>query len=433
MKKILSAYLVFVLIIASILALCPAAGAIASSEEYPGEICYSLFSENEQSSLLLTSGSVDVDLREGIITASYTLKNASNQRVKEKLLLPTLHGNGSINVSCKSTDVKTRHTLAFNDRSSARARIESIEGSSSAFIRPDTTVTKYTYTVTGTRKDELWAISRVGIDMQKSAIFIESGFYTGKNDKLSVKVENSEFSLYVVGQPLSKYPGWGLAAKPYDIAGTVSGKVSLKSTETMTFESLAMRHYTENSGVNRDDWFNAILSRISGNKVSHFNQFDIKDSLVAWQIFEIELGAGESAEIFLSTPFSSTHTYPSTSDIDYSFCYAFPAIRCADDMGDITVTVSAWDDLYQCSDGVLMGNTVTLSSMPEELRLYFGDGESKPSTSPIFIILLPAILFLGINVAAASIYLLVILIINIVKRIRGKKRENKKSAPDSGN
>ncbi len=144
-----------------------------------------------------------------------------------------------------------------------------------AFYSPAMTVTKYTYIVGGANKEgpideESYRAASVAFDWNggdgKSKIYFpkQSAFHTQDDGdgRFCTWANNGDiFSVYVIGQPLST----PLQMKCYQDGGAedneeIDGTVSLTNVETMTLEELALENWSEETGVSKVDWYNAVVT-----------------------------------------------------------------------------------------------------------------------------------------------------------------------------
>ena len=230
------------------------------------------------------------------------------------------------------------------------------------FYSPDMTVTKYTYIVGGANKEgqideEKYRAANAAFDWNggdgKTRIYFpdQSGFHLQKDGdaRFSRWAENGDvFVIYAIGQPFSTPLVW----KCYEDGGVkdkeeIDGIVSLMNTETMTLEDLALENWSEDSGVSKVDWYNAVIDsfdeRLGDNaKYNYVNteySYNFMRNLMRWYEYEITIEPKSSITNTVTAPI-----YPeidSNYDPDiYSYTYLLSPASTWASFGEIEIVIN---------------------------------------------------------------------------------------------
>ncbi len=229
-----------------------------------------------------------------------------------------------ITVNGEAVDKKVRYTLNTYGRFELSSDLPKLQDDyiSDGFYSPTTTVTKYTYTVSGIDK-KTYSAANVAFDwtgVGDTRIYFpgQSGFHAQKDGdgRLSMWADNGDvFSVYAIGQPLPT----PLAMKCYKDGGVkdkeeIDGTVTLTSTEILSFEDLALESWSESTGVSRIDWYNAVATAFieSEKNSSEYNfvspVLDLSSAkliaarLMRWYEYDITLAPNESIVNIVTAP-----------------------------------------------------------------------------------------------------------------------------------
>lgn len=142
------------------------------------------------------------------------------------------------------------------------------------FYKPNTTVTKYVYVVGGENKEGVidenkYRAATIAFDYDggdgNTKIYFpsSSGFKTLNKGgaRFSKWAQNGdEVIVYAIGTPLNEpfefkcYENGAVEDKK-----VIDGIVSLTKTQTLSFEEFALENWTEDLGVSKIDWYNAVV------------------------------------------------------------------------------------------------------------------------------------------------------------------------------
>lgn len=290
----------------------------------------------------------------GRVTAAYTFYNPTELTVTATLVFPfgtqpsyaDLYDEESgtyltaadtekysITVNGEAVEKRIRYTVNYSLQFDLQKGLADLQEGYAAdtFFAPNTRVTKYTYVVGGADKacpiDEgKYPAATVAFDWDggdgSARLYFPAftTFHTQKDGdgRFGLSAENgTEFSLYVIGQPLQDL----LSFTCYEDGGTedgeeIAGGVTLTGTSECTFEELVLTQWSEETGVSRVDWYNASLAlfREGINANTHYNfvyaDFDILASaerflsgLMRWYEYDITLPPKATLENCVTAPF----------------------------------------------------------------------------------------------------------------------------------
>ena len=346
------------------------------------------------------------------VRAEYSLYNPSEYAVTVHLLFPfgalpdyrnyydeedgTFVGEGidtdyEITLNGEAISKKVRHTLCYYyrefdlDTDLAMLTDGYIEDD---FYSPNLKVTKYVYEISGVNSEKYSAAS-IGMDYTKdelngtSKMWLVglSGFTTLNDDHYRVHTwanNGQQITLYVIGEAFEKLPDWTF----YENGGVndrekIRGKCELISTTTMTFEELAMSEYKQESGIEKSDWYNAVVTALNDNEevsglISWWKEnLDVSEHLMRWYEYEITLEAGQRAVNAVTAPMYPMIDARYIPDI-YQYTYLLSPAKTWKEFGTIEVIVNT---PYYMIDSSIKGFTeleggngyrMELSELPEE-------------------------------------------------------------------
>ena len=230
------------------------------------------------------------------------------------------------------------------------------------FYSPDMTVTKYTYIVGGANKEgqideEKYRAANAAFDWNggdgKTRIYFpdQSGFHLQKDGdaRFSRWADNGDvFVIYAIGQPFSSPLVW----KCYENGGVedkeeIDGIVSLTNTETMTLEEFVLENWSEDTGVSKVDWYNAVIDSFDEglgdnakyNYVNTEYSYNFMRNLMRWYEYEITIEPKSSITNTVTAPI-----YPeidSNYDPDiYSYTYLLSPASTWASFGDIEIVIN---------------------------------------------------------------------------------------------
>ena len=230
------------------------------------------------------------------------------------------------------------------------------------FYSPDMTVTKYTYIVGGANKEgqideEKYRAANAAFDWNggdgKTRIYFpdQSGFHLQKDGdaRFSRWADNGDvFVIYAIGQPFSSPLVW----KCYENGGVedkeeIDGIVSLTNTETMTLEEFVLENWSEDTGVSKVDWYNAVIDSFDEglgdnakyNYVNTEYSYNFMRNLMRWYEYEITVEPKSSITNTVTAP-----VYPeidSNYDPDiYSYTYLLSPASTWASFGEIEIVIN---------------------------------------------------------------------------------------------
>jgi len=230
------------------------------------------------------------------------------------------------------------------------------------FYSPDMTVTKYTYIVGGANKEgqideEKYRAANAAFDWNggdgKTRIYFpdQSGFHLQKDGdaRFSRWADNGDvFVIYAIGQPFSSPLVW----KCYEDGGVkdkeeIDGIVSLTNTETMTLEDLALENWSEDSGVSKVDWYNAVIDSFDEglgenakyNYVNTEYRYNFMRNLMRWYEYEITIVPKESIVNTVTAPIYPEIDLNYEPDI-YSYTYLLSPASTWASFGEIEIVIN---------------------------------------------------------------------------------------------
>lgn len=281
------------------------------------------------------------------------------------------------------------------------------------FYSPTMTVTKYTYIVGGANKEglideETYHAASIAFDWNggdgKTRIYFpeQNGFHTQKDGdgRLSRWADNGDiFSVYVIGQPLAAPLVW----KCYEDGGVddkevISGTVALTNTETMTLEDLALENWSEDTGVSKVDWYNAVITAFiegrDGNSKYNYVNMDhygvnlsadrFMTSLMRWYEYEITIAPKESIVNTVTAPIYPAINMDYEPDI-FSYTYLLSPASTWASFGELEIiintpfyiTENSLDEFTKTENGY----TLKREGLPEgelEFTLCSSENPTKP-------------------------------------------------------
>lgn len=233
----------------------------------------------------------------GKVTADYTFYNPSDYTITATLLFP--FGNlpsyseeydeqtgkkidnadadkYQILANGVAVNKKTRFSLASDSNFNLESDLPKLSDTyiDDDFYKSQTVVTKYTYIVGGANKEGVidenkYKAATIAFDYDggngQTKVYFpsSSGFSTLKNGngRFSKWAKNGDLvTVYAIGRALDK----PFEFKCYENGACedkkrIDGLVALVKTETLDFESFALEKWTEDLGVTKTDWYNAVV------------------------------------------------------------------------------------------------------------------------------------------------------------------------------
>ena len=404
----------------------------------------------------------------GRVKAEYTFYNPADYTVTAKLVFPfgTYPSYGYYNYSSGSNinykaddlykygvkingkEVKAvlRHTFfEQGDEFNIGNDISLIQDGyvKDSFYAPDLPVTKYTYALSGVDEKKYKNVS-AAIDIPvfdgKRKFWLPDGNgYSSEEDgsgHLSIDAKNGEIiALYIMGEPVAAPPEW----KIYNVIGDeneeISGVMTLKNTEELSFKEIALAEYDEKTGIMEADWYNVIVHLFNREGEDNsavltdiYTMRDILMYLMRWYEYEITLKPGEKIVNTVEAPI-----YPSI-DLSYEpgvygYTYLLSPASTWTKFGELNIDVNTPFYMTETNQEgfkkTKSGYSFKSDGLPEgELKFSLSEGEKpeKQSNGSIWFILV--VFALGaVQVIGYILFGVILVIVSIVLIKNGRKRK----------
>ncbi len=348
------------------------------------------------------------------VTAQYTFYNPADYTVTAKLLFP---------FGCQPDYADPRYTGADTDKYGAAVNGETVPTTlrhsyaryagqfelerdlaylhdgfvAHDFYSPDTTVTKYTYAISGVDTQTYpaadVAFAWTPVPETKLLPMSMSGFQRQEDTALVATGARAQraIELYAIGEPLAQPLEW----KAYSngaLDTEIDGTVTLTSTETTTFRDWALSAWSEDSGVSESDWYNAVVADLDRSEqaygtglICHWEETsDLSLYLMRWYEYEITLEPGQRITNTVTAPM-----YPaingSMEPPVYTYTYLLSPAKTWVDFGELEIVVNT--PYYMLEEGMdgfertETGYTLIRDGLPDgelEFSLCSGANPKKP-------------------------------------------------------
>ena len=397
------------------------------------------------------------------VTAEYNFCNHTDMEVTANLIFPYVtatavdyYGDfkalpkGKILINGKTADVKDRFTYCpsvyeFNLSDLKKVRDFYDE---SGFFKRNLPVTRYSFTVTEldeTGKNSPYAAIKIStLDNKKYALSKSNG-YSYSNNVVSLGAfvslyDTIEVEVYGDGASLNE-SDWTFYSNGSE-KKTINGKMTLKTVEQTTYGDLVFKNYSEDSGVSRVDWFNAVTDYMTlgysskgdvlAQYLSNLNvSSSFSNDLMRWYEYDLTVPANGRVVNSVTAPLLpdvNTAYEPSV----YEFTYLSSPAKTWKSFGTLTVEIVApyyvvWSDEWTKTDG---GYCRVYETLPDgEIKFTLSSGE-KPTRSynrsdgsffgTVFFGLLLMILVYAVPFAIPVAVVIIIIVVNY-KRSRKRK------------
>ena len=404
----------------------------------------------------------------GRVKAEYTFYNPADYTVTAKLVFPfgTYPSYGYYNYSSGSNinykaddvykygvkingkEVKTvlRHTFSNQgDEFNLDNDISLIQDGyvKDSFYSPGLPVTKYTYALSGVDEEKYKNVS-AAIDIPvfdgKRKFWLPDGNgYSSEEDgsgHLSIDAKNGQtIALYVMGEPVAAPPEWKIYNVIGDANEEISGVMTLKNTEELSFKEIALAEYDEKTGIMEVDWYNVIVHLFNREGEDNsavltdiYTMRDILMYLMRWYEYEITLKPGEKIVNTVEAPM-----YPSI-DLNYEpgvygYTYLLSPASTWTKFGELNIDVNTPFYMTETNqegfEKTKSGYSFKSDGLPEgELKFSLSEGEKpeKQSNGSIWFILV--VFALGaVQVIGYILFGVILVIVSIVLIKNGRKRK----------
>lgn len=224
----------------------------------------------------------------------------------------------------------------------------------------------------------------------------------------------------------------------------VSGTTTYQLVEELTFEDLIFINYDEQSGILRDDYYNAMTDAIHRfefiNSVCDTRRFDLTDQLMLWYSYDVGIPAGQSVTNTVVAPlYPTVDEYYTPTKYSYEYLLSPAASWASFADLDVTVNTSVYmlDSSLQGFVKTSNGYTAHFDTLPEGELTFALCASGKPkyndnygSLATFMWILLGIIIFLGIVIAVDLLAAAIVVPIAVTKS-RRKRAIRQQSTADS--
>ncbi|MBO7196582.1 MAG: hypothetical protein J6V80_04555 [Clostridia bacterium] len=334
------------------------------------------------------------------VTAEYTFYNPSDMTVTATLAFPLGHlpgyaynfgdfntDNYSITVGGEEVESRVRYTLSYSGKDfnlEEDLPMLSDEYLTDDFYTPDLRITAYKYEITD--YDKNYSAANYGFDVSKNAgdgrvyyMPSQSGMHTQKDGDLRIHgwaKSTDSFVLYVFGNPLESEIEWTF----YQNGGVedderIDGNISLVDTEVITLEEFALANYTEDSGISKVDWFNAVITELKASRESkdipvlslYGYDRNYSSQLLMWYQYEITLTPGERITNTVTAPMYPGINMSYVPTI-YNYTYLISPASTWSEFGQLKIVINTPYFMTECNlDGFSKtdnGYELTLDGLP---------------------------------------------------------------------
>ncbi len=406
------------------------------------------------------------------VTAEYTFYNPSEYTVTAKLLFPfgnaPYYASGyyaddgsyqkvddtdkyEITVDGVPVERKIRHTLSngmggFDLETDMPPLQENfIEDE---FYRPDLTVTKYTFEISGIQTGTYHTAAVAtdipkGVDDYRVCLPNINGVHIQKDGDMRIhtgmRQTDRQFDLYVFGTPLSAIPQW----RVYEDGGVedgeeIDGNVELTNTEMTTFQAFALEKRSEESAVSEQDWYNAVVSSLNESQKNnsdypivydHRDEYSFDRRLMRWYEYEIVLAPNTRIVNAVTAPM-----YPAI-DLDYEppiyeYTYLLSPAKTWKSFGELEIVIDTPYYITESSEefqAIEGGYTVTLEGLPEgELTFTLCTVEEPEDKISPYALVFGILMIAVIGVPLFLIGLVIAIVIEIVSICITRKKRKKR-------
>lgn len=485
MKRFRRASLLLLACAVALMIACPTAALANSARtQWEGVTTTGLLTSDEECPIVVDREVLTFDIREfpleyygstdellaysPSVTAEYTFRNPADYAVKATLVFPfgrlpdyadafagysleaierleaaaTQYG---ASIDGEPTQTVLRHTLLYpfdkffleNDLPKLRDGY-----TEDPFYSPSLTVTKFTYEISGIPEGN--DAATIGFrwtprEDAKILLMNQAGLQQLKDGENSVMVntwaENDRLvEVYVFGNA----PDGILAGLFKDGSCTtgVDGRITNVGTKAMSFEEFALQEWSEETGVLKHDWYNAMVDDLNhceqgwGEGIIMRAEFGVHESLdlsnllLRWYEYEIALEPGQVIANEVTAPIYPSIDAGYTPPI-YGYSYLLSPAQMWSDFGTLDVLVKT---PYAMTESNLegferlegeAGYTLSLDGLPEgELEFTLSESENpkEPSFASQYSILLPML-----AMVVAPLFLIGLLIGVLVGRRRKRR------------
>ena len=344
---------------------------------------------------------VGFDTRKSTVTAEYTFYNPTDMEITAKLAFPfvtrpsyaNIAGNFDITLDGESVKKTTRHTYSAGDEFDLENDVAKLsdEYISHELFSPDTQVTKYTFSrasISGYTYNTYQAFDydygQLGANTKlffpgASLVRLDNGkvrLGTRYNNKKTVEV-------YAIGEPLAEPIEWKFYSD-YNMndGEELNGSFQMSKSEKISFAQLMLTNWTADSGVNKVDWYNAVLCSLNHKADCGVVYFKYTSDLprMSWYQYEIVIGPGESVVNTVTAPMYPYINAHKNSPMTCDYTYLLSPASTWAKFGELEININT--PYYMNKSSIRgftkteSGYTLTLNGLPD------GEFEFRLSSSP---------------------------------------------------
>ena len=136
------------------------------------------------------------------------------------------------------------------------------------------------------------------------------------------------------------------------VTKTISGSITYQYLGEITFEDLMFTYYNEDSGINRTDYYNAIVDKISAkqfnNKANDLSAFNLTNELLLWYQYDVSVPAMQTVTNKVVAPL-----YPNIDEhyepTMYSYEYLLSPASSWASFSNLDIVINTQSYMLNCS------------------------------------------------------------------------------------
>ena len=299
------------------------------------------------------------------------------------------------------------------------------------FYSPDLPVTLYTYRIEQL-DEETYPDANVAVDLpgteegDRRCLLLEQSGEMSSLARGAMRVnawaeEGMELHLYVIGEPFSQLPEWRFYQdNRTEESEEIDGRLTLVSSETLTFKEFALSRYSPESGILESDWYNAFVDSLNENSwegssfIPLFEMasgvLDLSDDLMQWYIYELTLEPGQTLINTVEAPMYpfaiNQRDYPTV----YRYSFLLSPAQTWTEFGNLEIVINTpfylYDSNLQGFEKTESGYTLTLNGLPED-GLLFSLSPQLPEENLMIRLSVPILSAAAVLAATAAITVLI--------------------------
>lgn len=316
---------------------------------------------------------------DGKVTAEYTFYNPTDSKITARLAFPfggyPLIGENpetgeytddtkkyDICVNGEKVETNLRYTFSgysdfepFTDKQKLNNEFKT-----DRFYYPEMPVTKYTYDIGKTEVPwiDLDVRAIMKFDPERTKIFTVMGQYAWDNEdgtyELAVfdsyQVDDNAgkktVSIYVIGDALKDEIEWQFYNMEEEVM--VEGATAFVKKEIVTLEELVFMEFDEDSGITKEDWYNAYIEFLKEGEWDKGStgwgefgdEMSLLELLMRWYEYEITLEPGETIVNTVTAPIYPTIDLDSRNAANYEYMYLLSPAKLWSDFGSLEIRIN---------------------------------------------------------------------------------------------